>query len=128
MSIESIPITIENQAQFNQWVTTRDFMVVMFTAKWCDPCQSFAPVFAEVAAKHAHILFAVADVDVAADFAANFRVTQVPALMAIRERVVVDMVTGAMHAHELNHHIQMWQAMDMTVIATHFEQKTVVAK
>jgi thioredoxin 1 len=105
MSIESIPVTIENQAQFNQWVTTRDFMVVMFTAKWCDPCQSFTPVFAEVAAKHAHILFAVADVDVAADFAANFRVTQVPALMTIRERVVVDMVTGAMHAHELNHHI-----------------------
>jgi thioredoxin 1 len=118
------PVTIESQAQFNQRVTTHDFLIVLFTAKWCDPCQPFAPVFAEVAAQYPHAVFATADIDLAADLAANFRVTQVPALMAIRERVVIDMVNGAMHAHELNHHVQMWQTLDMTTITAHFNQRS----
>ncbi len=117
------PTTIDSQAQFNQCVTTHDFLVLLFTAKWCDPCQPFAPVFAGVAAQYPHAKFAMADIDVAADLATNFRVTQVPALMAIRERVVIDMVNGAMHAHELNHHVQMWQALDMTTITAHFDQR-----
>ena len=29
------PVTIESQAQFNQRVTTHDFLIVLFTAKWC---------------------------------------------------------------------------------------------
>jgi thioredoxin 1 len=126
MSAESNPVTvvtIESQSQFNQHVTTHDFLVVLFTAKWCDPCQPFAPVFAGVAAQHPQALFAIADIDVATDLAGNFQVKQVPALMAIRDRVVIDMVTGAMHAHELNHHVDMWQGLDMATINAHFEQR-----
>lgn len=119
-----IPVTIESQSQFNQWVTAHDFLIVLFSAKWCEPCQPFAPIFAEVAAQYPQILFCVSDVDVATDLAANFQVRQVPALMVIRERVVVDMVTGAMKAHELDHHVQMWQALDMTEIERHFEHKS----
>ena len=126
MSIEtipSIPVALENQSQFNHWVTENDFMVVLFTASWCHPCQPFALVFAEVAASYPEILFAVTDIDIATDLVANFQVKQVPALMVIRERIVVDMVTGAMHSHELNHHVQMWQAVNMASITAHFEQK-----
>jgi len=42
---------LNSQAAFNQQVANHDFMVVLFTASWCDPCQVFAPVFAEVAAQ-----------------------------------------------------------------------------
>jgi thioredoxin 1 len=45
----------------------------------------------------------------------------------VRDRVVIDMVTGAMHAHELQHHLQMWQALDMTPIHAHFEQSSAAA-
>ncbi|SDK13205.1 thioredoxin 1 [Methylophilus rhizosphaerae] len=122
------PVTIGNQSQFNHWVTANDFLVLLFTAKWCHPCQPFAVVFTEVAGRYPQILFAVADIDVATDLTANFQVRQVPALMVIRERVVVDMVTGAMHAHELNHHVQMWQALDMASMTAHFEQKMTAGK
>ena len=116
-------ITIESQAQFNQRVTGHEFLLVLFTASWCDPCQPFATVFAEVAARHPQVTFALADIDVSTDLAANFQVTQVPAMMVVRDRIVIDMVRGAMHAHELDHHLHMWQAFDISAFSGHFDQK-----
>ncbi len=122
-----MPVTIDSQSQFNQRVTSHDFLIILFTAKWCEPCQPFAAVFAEVAAQYPHIVFAAADIEVATDLAANFKVAQVPALMVIRDRVVVDMVNGAMQVHEFDHHVHMWQSLDMTAVNTHFSQKPAVS-
>lgn len=119
--------TLASQAQFNAWVQAHPLAVVLFTAEWCEPCQTFAPVLAAVAAQHPQVAFAVADVDVATDLVANFQVTQVPALMAVRDRVIIDMVRGAMQAHELQHHLQMWQALDMRAINAHFSQQSASA-
>lgn len=115
--------TLASQAQFNAWVQAHPLAVVLFTAEWCEPCQTFAPVLAAVAAQHPHIAFAVADVDAATELVANFQVTQVPAMMIVRDRVIIDMVRGAMQAHELKHHLQMWQALDMHAINEHFSQQ-----
>lgn len=123
----TLPVIIESQQQFNQQVATHAFAILLFTATWCEPCQAFYPVFTAMAEQHPDILFASVDVDIAVDLAANFQVKQVPALMVVRDRVVIDMVTGAMHAHELQHHLQMWQALDMTAIHAHFEQPSAAA-
>lgn len=117
-------VTIDSQLQFNQRVTNHEFLVILFSAKWCEPCQPFSTVFAEVAGQHPQLLFATVDIDVATDLATNFRVTQVPALMVVRDRIVIDMVNGAMHMHELTHHVEMWQAFDMTAFSAHFDQKS----
>lgn len=123
----TLTVSIENQQQFNQLVASHPFVILLFTATWCEPCQVFYPVFAAMAEQHPDLLFATVDIDIAADLAANFQVKQVPALMVVRDRVVIDMVTGAMHAHELQHHLQMWQALDMTAIHAHFEQPSAAA-
>ncbi len=123
----TLPVSIESQQQFNQQVASHPFVILLFTATWCEPCQVFYPVFAAMAEQHPDRLFASVDIDIAADLAANFQVKQVPALMVVRDRVVIDMVTGAMHAHELQHHLQMWQALDMTPIHAHFEQSSAAA-
>ncbi|HEY0907676.1 MAG TPA: thioredoxin family protein [Methylophilus sp.] len=115
-----LPVTIDHQQSFNQYVAEHGDVVLLFTAQWCAPCQTFYPVFAEAAARTPGVLFAVADIDQATDLAAHFQVAQVPALMVVRERVVIDMVSGSMHAHELQHHLQMWQAFDMQPIRAHF--------
>lgn len=115
------PIVLDSQRAFNQLVAQHAFVIVYFSAQWCEPCQAFAPILAATAAHHPMVVFASADVDVATDLTHNFQVKQVPALMVVRERVVIDMVTGAMQAHELNHHLQMWQSLDMTAINAHFE-------
>ncbi|MFQ6404118.1 thioredoxin family protein [Methylophilus sp. 'Pure River'] len=126
-STSHLPVTIESQQQFNQYVASHDFIVLLFTAKWCAPCQTFYPTFAAVATQVPQVLFATVDIDVATDLAGNFQVAQVPALMVIRERVVIDMVSGAMQAHELQHHLEMWQALDMAAIDAHFTQKSTPA-
>jgi thioredoxin 1 len=122
-TIHATLLSIDSQAQFNQCVTEHDFLLILFSASWCAPCQPFAQVYVEVAAQHPELMFATVDIDVATDLARNFQVTQVPALMVVRERIVIDMVSGAMHAHELTHHVQMWQAFDMTAFSAHFEHK-----
>lgn len=126
-SLTTLPVAIESQQQFNQQVATENFVVLLFTATWCEPCQVFYPVFAAAAEQHPDIRFVTVDIDVATDLTANFQVKQVPALMVVRDRVVIDMVTGAMHADELQHHIQMWQTMDMTAINAHFEHPSAAA-
>jgi thioredoxin 1 len=125
-TIHATLLSIDSQTQFNQCVSEHDFLLILFTASWCAPCQPFAQVFAEVAAQHPQLVFATVDIDTATDLARNFQVTQVPALMVVRERIVIDMVSGAMHAHELTHHVQMWQAFDMTAFSAHFEHKAIV--
>lgn len=125
-SLYAAPLSLDSQSQFNHCVTEHAFLVILFSASWCAPCQPFAKVFAEVAAQHPELLFATVDIDIATDLARNFQVTQVPALMVVRERIVIDMISGAMHAHELTHHVQMWQAFDMTAFSAHFEQKSIV--
>lgn len=126
-SLTTLPVAIESQHQFNHQVATENFVVLLFTATWCEPCQVFYPVFATAVEQHPDIRFATVDIDIATDLTANFQVKQVPALMVVRDRVVIDMVTGAMHADELQHHIQMWQAMDMTAINAHFEHPSAAA-
>lgn len=126
-TLPKLPVTIESQQQFNQQVADEAFVILLFTATWCEPCQVFYPVVATMAGQHPDILFASVDIDAAVDLAANFQVAQVPALMVVRDRVVIDMVTGAMQAHELQHHIQMWQALDMTAIHSHFGHSSTTA-
>lgn len=124
MNIVKTPLQVlDGQAAFNQLVAEHPFVVVEFTAEWCAPCQQFAPVLTAAASEHPGVVFASADVDVAIDLAANFQVRQVPALMVVRERVVIDMVTGAMQAHELAHHLHMWSALDLAPVAAHFAQR-----
>lgn len=120
----SLPASLASQAQFNACVAAHDFVVVLFTARWCAPCQTVDPVFAECASQHPQLRFATVDIDVATDLVANFQVKQVPALMVVRDRVVIDMVGGAMRTHELEHHLQMWQRLDMRAINAHFAAQT----
>lgn len=114
---------LQDQAHFSQLVQAHSQVVILFTASWCAPCQTFLPVLSSVAEQAAPWVFAVADVDVATTLATHFQVTQVPALMVVRERVIIDMVRGAMHAHELTHHLQMWSAIDLSAIQQHFERR-----
>lgn len=116
-------MTLQTQAAFNQLVSRHDYVVIYLTAAWCEPCQRFSPVLTEVAAHYPAIHFAQADIEVATDLAANFQVRQVPALMVVRDQVVVDMVVGEMKAHELNHHLQMWSALPMQAVNAHFDTK-----
>ena len=70
-------------------------MVVDFTAVWCGPCQRIAPLFAELAKKHANALFVKVDVDELEDVMHSCEVMAMPTFQVYKGGAKVDDLTGA---------------------------------
>lgn len=70
-------------------------------APWCGPCRSFAPVFAEAAARLKAVRFAKLDTEAHPEAAARFGVRAIPTLIAFRGGREVARHSGAMPLAEL---------------------------
>lgn len=112
-----------HRGNFKNTIETHPFVIVDFWAEWCVPCMDFMPTFDLVASQNPDIQFAKVNVDTATEVVSYFNVKKIPALLVIRDRVVIDAVEGLMKANELNHHLLMWREFDMTEINAHFDAK-----
>lgn len=75
-------------------------VVVDFTAGWCGPCQSFAPVFESVAEKMGGINFKKVDVDSQGEIAQENGVMSVPTIIFFENGEEVDRRSGYMNEAE----------------------------
>ena len=55
--------------------------LVDFTAEWCPPCRTLAPVLDQLAAETADLTVVKVDVDASPEFAATYSVMSFPTLM-----------------------------------------------
>lgn len=115
-----------DRTNFKATIETHPFVLIDFWAEWCVPCMDFMPTFEAVAQQHQHMMFAKVNIDTSPEIAAHFNIKKVPALLAIRDRVALDAVEGLMKAHELAHHIHMWETFDMKEINAHFDAKEAI--
>lgn len=115
-----------NRGDFKAMVEQHAMVIIDFWADDCEPCVRFKPVFEQVASEYPHIAFGMVNTDDAGEIARYFDVKQIPCLLVIKQRIVIDAVYGEMKQHELEHHIQMWAAFDITEINEHFHQKQMV--
>ena len=97
---------------FDEVLAQHDLLVIDFGAEWCAPCKSFEKVIAQVAQQYPHVAFGNVDVDAEKDLAEEFNVLSVPAVMILRERVIVFAESGAMTQTALAELIQQAQALD----------------
>ena len=85
-----------NILQLEELIEQRDIVIVDFWATWCVPCQSFAKVFADVAAIEIDICFVKMNIgDASSEVMDTLGICSVPHLMifTIPKNVLQDLVS-----------------------------------
>lgn len=112
-----------DKSNFKQTIEGNAFVVVDFWAPWCEPCVSFTPTFEAASEAHPEIVFAMVNIDEDPEISNYFNVKQIPAVMPIRNQVVVDAQVGEMSQSELESALKSWGVFDMSEINRHFDEK-----
>lgn len=68
--------------------------VVDFSAIWCGPCKMLAPVLEEVSEELGEVNFFNVDVDDEPDLAVKYDITNIPALLVLKDGVKQDILVG----------------------------------
>ncbi len=68
--------------------------VKRFTATWCGPCKTLAPVFAELESEIPGVSFETIDVDQNKEEVMNYMVTSVPTVVIEKDGETIQRYTG----------------------------------
>ncbi len=68
--------------------------VVDFSAIWCGPCKMLGPVLEEISEEMTDVKFFKVDVDDDGDLAAEYGVTNIPAILVLKDGEKKDMLVG----------------------------------
>jgi thioredoxin len=81
--------------------------IVDFTATWCGPCRSIAPILEELAKEHqGHIVVYKVDVDRCREVAEAFGITSIPAVLYIPLEGEPSMTIGARNKSKFQNEIE----------------------
>jgi len=108
-----IELTKEN---FEETITSNDFVIVDFWAPWCGPCRSFAPTYESVSEDHPEIVFAKVNTEEEQEIAAHFQIRSIPTLMIFREKVIIFSQAGALPESGFRDLVQKAGELDMAEV------------
>ena len=71
-------------------------LVIDFWATWCGPCRMVSPIIEELEKKYeGQVVIGKADVEEAVDLTGKFGIRNIPTVVFLKNRQVVDKVVGA---------------------------------
>ncbi|XP_025832902.1 thioredoxin, mitochondrial [Agrilus planipennis] len=92
-------VTINNNDDFlSKVMRSSKPVIVNFHAEWCEPCHILTPKMEELIGPKENIDLAVIDVENNAELVHTFEVKAVPAVIAVRDGLVVDKFIGLVDA------------------------------
>ncbi|XP_013198812.1 thioredoxin, mitochondrial [Amyelois transitella] len=92
-------ILVKNNNEFVNKVMNNDKPVIVnFHADWCEPCKILTPKLKELIEPLGNLDLAIVDVEDNADLVHTFEVKAVPAVIAIRNGLIVDKFIGLVDA------------------------------
>ncbi len=109
--------TVElTQANFDETLKGKDFIILDFWAPWCGPCKNFGPIYEEVSEAHPDILFGKINTEQEQGLASAFNIRSIPTLMVIREQVVIYSEVGALPKSGFEDLVNQAKAVDMAEV------------
>lgn len=100
-------ITVKNHDEFLSKVLNNDKPVIVnFHAEWCEPCLILTPKMKELIEPKENIDLAIVDVESNAELVHTFEVKAVPAVVAVRNGLVVDKFIGLVDANMIENLIK----------------------
>lgn len=94
-----------DQSQFDE-VRKSKAAVVDFSATWCGPCQMLAPILDELSGKVDSVDFYNVDVDENPDLAREFRIMNIPAVVALKDGQIVGQQIGFVPKEDLKNFVE----------------------
>jgi len=101
--LDTTPIHL-NDSNFDYFIANTQLPVIVdFWAEWCAPCKMFAPTFSQIAANYPlKIQFAKVNTEEAPNIAAKNRIRSIPTIVAFKNGVEIDRISGALPAPQFN--------------------------
>lgn len=102
---------------FEETVEKHEMVLLDFWAGWCKPCQTFLPVFEEMAKHNPDIHFGKVNIEENKDLAEAFQVRSVPFLMAFKKGELVFEGAGLVPPPQLEQLLQRLRELDVSQLA-----------
>ena len=80
---------------YNIISTSKQFVVVDFTAKWCGPCQRMLPMIQQLERQYSNVVFLKIDVDNAKDIATKENISSMPTFKFYKNGQKIHEFSGA---------------------------------
>ena len=100
-------------ANFQQAVEKPGILLLDWWASWCGPCRAFAPIYEEVAGKHADVVFGKVNTETEQALAGAFQIRSIPTLMIFRDGVLLFSQPGMVPAEVLEELVGKVKGLDM---------------
>ncbi|WP_264774230.1 thioredoxin family protein [Coxiella burnetii] len=98
-------------------------MIIDFWANWCAPCLTFTKIIEEVEKDYPEVVFGSVNIEKEKSLAEEFNVKSIPAVMILRDRVVVFAESGALPREGLRELIEKAKDLNTDTLREAQKQK-----